>query len=99
MLKLGSSVPWPEAMEKLTGQRKMDATAILQYFKPLQDWLEEQNYDERQGWSLGCPSADELQNNKKQTLSTDNNSKSSQNYLNFYLYIFCIFLYMKNLIF
>jgi hypothetical protein len=35
MLKLGSSVPWPEAMEKLTGQRKMDTTAILQYFKPL----------------------------------------------------------------
>jgi len=77
----------------------MDATAILQYFKPLQDWLEEQNYNKRQGWSLGCPSDDELQNNKKPTSSTDNASKSSQNYLNLYLYIFCIFLYMKNLIF
>ena len=49
----------------------MDATAILQYFKRLQDWLEEQNYNKHQGWSLGCPSDDELQNNKKLTSSTD----------------------------
>ena len=66
MLKLGSSVPWSEAMEKLTGQRKMNDTA-LQYCKPLQDWLEEQNYNKHQGWPQGCPSDDELLNNKMQT--------------------------------
>lgn len=39
MLTMGSSRPWPDAMEVLTGTRKMDASAILEYFKPLQDWL------------------------------------------------------------
>uniref|UniRef100_A0A336LZ65 Angiotensin-converting enzyme n=1 Tax=Culicoides sonorensis TaxID=179676 RepID=A0A336LZ65_CULSO len=39
MLKLGSSKPWPDAMEVLTGQRQMDAGALLEYFKPLSDFL------------------------------------------------------------
>lgn len=43
MLSLGSSKPWPDAMEVLTGERKMNADAILEYFKPLHDWLVEEN--------------------------------------------------------
>jgi peptidyl-dipeptidase A len=43
MLELGSSKPWPNAMEVITGQRKMDASAILEYFKPLQEWVEAKN--------------------------------------------------------
>jgi len=39
MLKLGSSKPWPEALEQVTGQTVMDASAMLEYFKPLHDWL------------------------------------------------------------
>ena len=39
MLEMGSSKPWPEAMEKMTGQRDIDASAILEYFKPLHNWL------------------------------------------------------------
>ncbi|XP_063699461.1 angiotensin-converting enzyme-like [Culicoides brevitarsis] len=39
MLSLGSSKPWPDAMEVLTGQRQMDAGALLEYFKPLSDFL------------------------------------------------------------
>ena len=35
MLEMGASRPWPEALEALTGQREMDATAILDYFAPL----------------------------------------------------------------
>ncbi|HSP78401.1 MAG TPA: M2 family metallopeptidase, partial [Myxococcaceae bacterium] len=31
MLELGSSKPWPEALEALTGQRQMDATPMLEY--------------------------------------------------------------------
>lgn len=49
LLKVGSSKPWPEVMKELTGQSKMDATAILDYFKPLQQWLEEQNQGEEKG--------------------------------------------------
>lgn len=40
MLTMGASKPWPEALEALTGERQMDATAILDYFAPLQEWLE-----------------------------------------------------------
>jgi peptidyl-dipeptidase A len=50
MLSLGLSKPWPEALQALTGQREMDASAILDYFKPLQTWLEEQNKGQAVGW-------------------------------------------------
>ena len=43
MLAMGQSRPWPEALKALTGEDRMDATAILDYFKPLQTWLDEQN--------------------------------------------------------
>ena len=35
MLKMGQSRPWPDALEALTGSRQMDATAIVDYFAPL----------------------------------------------------------------
>ncbi len=50
MLAMGSSRPWPEALEALTGQTEMDATAILDYFAPLQSWLDEQNAGRTCGW-------------------------------------------------
>ena len=50
MLSMGMSKPWPDALEAMTGQRQMDATAILDYFKPLQTWLEEQNKGQTVGW-------------------------------------------------
>lgn len=50
MLEMGSSRPWPEALEAVTGQREMDATAIVDYFAPLQSWLEEQTEGLACGW-------------------------------------------------
>ena len=50
MLEMGQSKPWPDAMEALTGQREMDAGAILEYFAPLQKWLDEQNKGMKAGW-------------------------------------------------
>ena len=50
MLAMGQSRPWPDALEALTGQREMDATAILDYFAPLQKWLDEQNQGKPVGW-------------------------------------------------
>ncbi len=50
MLAMGASRPWPEALEVLTGEKKMDATAMLEYFAPLQHWLEEQNKGQQCGW-------------------------------------------------
>lgn len=43
MLAMGQSRPWPEALKALTGEDRMDATAILDYFAPLKKWLDEQN--------------------------------------------------------
>jgi hypothetical protein len=49
LLQQGSSKPWPDVMKELTGQSKMDVLAILEYFKPLHDWLKEQNKGENKG--------------------------------------------------
>jgi peptidyl-dipeptidase A len=43
MLALGASKPWQEALETMTGEKQMDATAIADYFAPLTAWLDEQN--------------------------------------------------------
>ena len=53
---MGSSKPWPEAMEKITGQQRMDASALREYFKPLEDWLKAKNKEmgETPGWSEQC---------------------------------------------
>ncbi|MCH9650363.1 MAG: M2 family metallopeptidase [Deltaproteobacteria bacterium] len=50
MMRMGLSRPWPDALEALTGERTMDATAILDYFAPLATWLEEQNKGRSCGW-------------------------------------------------
>jgi peptidyl-dipeptidase A len=50
MMAMGLSQPWPEALKALTGETQMDATAILDYFAPLQKWLDEQNRGKPVGW-------------------------------------------------
>ena len=50
MLEMGASRPWPEALETLTGQTQMDATAVVDYFRPLLDWLDVQNKGQQCGW-------------------------------------------------
>jgi peptidyl-dipeptidase A len=50
MLAMGQSRPWQEALEALTGSKQMDASAIIDYFAPLNDWLAEQTKGESIGW-------------------------------------------------
>jgi len=50
MLSMGLSKPWPDALQAMTGSRDMDASAILDYFAPLQAWLQEQNKGQPIGW-------------------------------------------------
>jgi peptidyl-dipeptidase A len=40
MLEMGQSRPWPDALEAMTGERRMDASALLEYFQPLSEWLD-----------------------------------------------------------
>lgn len=51
-MKLGFSKPWPEAMKLITGQPNMSASAMMNYFKPLLDWLLTENgrHGEKLGW-------------------------------------------------
>jgi peptidyl-dipeptidase A len=51
MLQAGASRPWPETLEKLTGTREMDASAIIDYFQPLMGWLKEENAGKQCGWT------------------------------------------------
>jgi peptidyl-dipeptidase A len=50
MLSLGASQPWQDTLQQLTGERRMDASALLEYFQPLMVWLAEQNKGQTCGW-------------------------------------------------
>jgi peptidyl-dipeptidase A len=51
MLASGASRPWPEVLEAFTGERQLDAGALLEYFAPLSAWLDEQNRGNPIGWT------------------------------------------------
>jgi peptidyl-dipeptidase A len=50
MLEMGASKPWPEALQAFTGTREMSGKPMLEYFAPLQTWLQEQNRGKQCGW-------------------------------------------------
>jgi peptidyl-dipeptidase A len=51
MLAMGASKPWPEALEAMTGDKQLDASALADYFAPLKTWLDEQN--KAKGYPVG----------------------------------------------
>ena len=50
MLAAGASLPWQDALQKLTGSRQVDAAPLIEYFQPLTQWLAEQNQGAQCGW-------------------------------------------------
>ena len=50
MLAAGASRPWQETLEKLTGTRQMDGSALIEYFAPLMEYLKQQNAGRSCGW-------------------------------------------------
>ena len=54
-MSLGKTKPWQDAMKIMTGQRNMDAGPLLEYFRPLQDWLKKENEGKDVGWDEECP--------------------------------------------
>lgn len=50
MLEMGASKPWPDALEAFTGERQISGKAMMEYFAPLMNWLEEQNKGKAKGW-------------------------------------------------
>ena len=57
MLGKGASQPWQKTMKELTGGEKMDGSAVLEYFAPLQTWLKQQNEGQSCGWQAAAPKA------------------------------------------
>ena len=57
MLAMGQSRPWPEALKALTGETKLDASAMVEYFAPLKKWLDEQNQGHKVGWTASTKAA------------------------------------------
>ena len=53
LLQAGRSRPWPDVLEEMTGGRKMDASAFVEYFRPLEKWLDEtiEIFDIPLGWN------------------------------------------------
>ena len=54
MLELGQSKPWPEALKRMTGEDRIDASAMIEYFQPLLTWLKEQNKGQKTGWTVAA---------------------------------------------
>ncbi len=50
MMAMGQSRPWQDALEVMTGQRELDAGALMEYFAPLKKWLDEQNKGHKVGF-------------------------------------------------
>jgi len=50
MLSMGASKPWPDALQAFTGTREISGRPMLEYFAPLQAWLQQQNQGKQCGW-------------------------------------------------
>ena len=50
MLEMGQRHEWPDALEALTGERKMEGGSLREYFRPLERWLEQENRGVPIGW-------------------------------------------------
>jgi peptidyl-dipeptidase A len=50
MMQAGQSRPWPETLAAFAGETDADASAIRDYFAPLDAWLTEQNRGKTCGW-------------------------------------------------
>ena len=81
MLAAGRSRPWPQTLYRLTGEREMTASAILEYFAPLQEWLV--NYRLKKGYITGwrrkkVPSTNPVVNGARKTLPSSTQSSPNE---------------------
>jgi peptidyl-dipeptidase A len=50
MMELGQSQPWPQTLAVFSGETQTDASAVADYFAPLNLWLTKQNKGQKCGW-------------------------------------------------
>ncbi|XP_031825829.1 angiotensin-converting enzyme Ance-3 [Nomia melanderi] len=53
IMEKGSSIPWQDTLQEAIGEGRLDASALREYFRPLEDWLRTENLrtGDVVGWS------------------------------------------------
>jgi len=59
MMAMGCSEPWQHTLRKLAEEPALDASALLEYFQPLREWLREQDRGDTPGSSVKDAQAQE----------------------------------------
>ena len=49
-MAMGQSQPWQNAFENITGSRNLSGSSVMNYYKPLKEWLDKQNENRMCGW-------------------------------------------------
>ena len=49
-MAMGQSQPWQDAFENITGSRSLSGSSVMNYYKPLKEWLDKQNENRICGW-------------------------------------------------
>lgn len=51
-MEKGSSQPWQETLQQATGESRITGSAMREYFRPLEDWLRNENLRTQEfvGW-------------------------------------------------
>ena len=49
-MAMGQSQPWQDAFENITGSRSLSGSSVMNYYKPLKEWLDKQNENRKCGW-------------------------------------------------
>ena len=57
MLQRGAAQPWQATLKEMTGEDRIDAGPMLEYFAPMQEWLKQQNQGRMCGWQTPPPAA------------------------------------------
>lgn len=52
-MEKGSSQPWQDVLQETLGEGRLDGTALREYFRPLEEWLRQENLrtNEFVGWT------------------------------------------------
>jgi peptidyl-dipeptidase A len=49
-MAIGQSLPWQDSFEKITGSRDLSGRSVMNYYKPLKEWLDKENENRMCGW-------------------------------------------------
>lgn len=53
LMEKGASQPWQQTLQEVTGEGRLDGSALREYFRPLEEWLRNENLRNQEfvGWN------------------------------------------------